>query len=622
MTTKYRLQRQLSFLVGGMVALLLTIGGILLLGLGFQNDRAAAINIQRESACRAADTIASYLREHANLLAVIAAAPADSQPAIIDSVLSVNNEMIEIMILDAAQETVIHRAAPQRRPLLEAQSTWFTATPYFGEVIFLDQDQPYIVAAAPIAQGGVVAARLNFAALWNRVNQIVEGKNGIAYFANSDRIVIGHPNPAIVIAQERLPSNITSRGGIYWGIEGNHVVGATCPIANTTWLAITEIPSTDAFLAPSERRSAIWVGFLLVMVFLTTLLAWRLARLITFPLWQLLVGVRQVSSGNYTYRLNINRPDEIGELARAFDVMAEKLTERNREITDMNQNLEQRIAERTQELQEANRRMEAIAEALYTASERANTANRAKSQFLANMSHELRTPLNAMILYHDLLLRGAYGEINEKQNARLQSSRESAELLLKLIGDVLDLAKIEAGELQIEHIPTDLKPILTQTGNLIEPLLKKVPLEYECEYPPALPTVLGDSKRIQQVILNLLSNAAKFTKEGKITLQAWELETKESQALVGSLPPGNPTLKDGRWVVVVVSDTGLGIPPEMHELIFDEFKQVDDSNTREHGGTGLGLAICKRLVIAMHGQIGLNSQLQAGSQFWFTLPLA
>ncbi|MBZ0309979.1 MAG: hypothetical protein K8I82_28210 [Anaerolineae bacterium] len=336
----------------------------------------------------------------------------------------------------------------------------------------------------------------------------------------------------------------------------------------------------------------------------------------------LLQGFLQIQAGNYDYHLDAEGDSEWADVVFAFNEMVQTLAVHTHDMMDLNQILEKHVAERTKALREANKRLEAIAEALYQASERANAANRAKSQFLANMSHEFRTPLNSMILYHDLLLRGAYGDLNEKQRHRMQRSRESAETLLRLINDVLDLAKIEAGELPMDSERVHLRPILENAAQLIEPLLLKKPeICYRLTLPEPLTPVKGDAQRIHQVILNLLSNAVKFTERGQIQLSAWPLVIENQHVISGKLPPGSPSIQHGKWVVVCVEDTGIGIPPEMHQAVFDEFKQVDDSSTREYGGTGLGLAICKRLVTAQHGQIGLNSVVGQGSTFWLTLPM-
>jgi signal transduction histidine kinase len=226
-------------------------------------------------------------------------------------------------------------------------------------------------------------------------------------------------------------------------------------------------------------------------------------------------------------------------------------------------------------------------------------ASRHKSAFLANMSHELRTPLNAIIGFTRIVLRQVRGQIETKQYENLEKILASAQHLLALINAVLDLSKVEAGHVEVRVGQVRLTDALAQCVRTVEPLLREgVTLETACD--AGLPPILGDEEKLRQIVINLLSNAAKFTARGTIRISA--------QAADGV-------------VAIAVADTGIGIPADKLESIFEEFEQVDASSTREHGGTGLGLAIARGLARLMGGDIRVESALGAGSTFTLTLPL-
>lgn len=266
--------------------------------------------------------------------------------------------------------------------------------------------------------------------------------------------------------------------------------------------------------------------------------------------------------------------------------------------------LEQRVEDRTRALAQAN---EQILQAMH----RAQDADRIKSAFLATMSHELRTPLNSIIGFTGILLQGLAGPLNPEQAKQLGMVRDSARHLLALINDVLDISKIEAGELRVGCEPFDMARSIQKVAAIVHPLAEKKHLVLHVQVDPAIGAMVSDERRIEQVLLNLLSNAVKFTESGAVTLQAQRLEDFRVDAQSEGAPA----------VQVSVTDTGMGIKEEDMALLFTPFRQIDSTLARKHEGTGLGLAISRRMVELMGGRIEARSTWGQGSTFTVTLPL-
>ncbi|HNW93527.1 MAG TPA: ATP-binding protein [bacterium] len=248
--------------------------------------------------------------------------------------------------------------------------------------------------------------------------------------------------------------------------------------------------------------------------------------------------------------------------------------------------LERRVEERTEELR--------------IAKERAESADRLKSAFLATMSHELRTPLNSIIGFTGILLQGLAGGLNDEQRKQMEMVRGSARHLLALINDVLDISKIEAGQLQVVREPYDLRQTITQAVQSVQPLAEKRGLALTLTLAPELGPTIGDERRVRQILVNLINNAIKFTERGGVEVTA---------ALQGGA------------CRLAVQDTGIGIKPEEMDILFRPFQQIDNTLTRRREGTGLGLSICKRLAELMGGSISVASEFGRGSTFTVILPL-
>lgn len=253
--------------------------------------------------------------------------------------------------------------------------------------------------------------------------------------------------------------------------------------------------------------------------------------------------------------------------------------------------------------------------------EQALQANRLKSEFLANISHELRTPLNAIIGYSELLINGIYGDLNPKQYDRMERVNISGKHLLELINDVLDLSKIEAGQMRLEIEPLDLEDMLRHAFTDITPQAETKGLKLHLQIAPELPHVRGDSHRLRQILINLLGNAVKFTNEGSVTARVKPLSVYGSTSLDQPTVPPSLKVSDGEWLAISVLDTGIGIAEENHNIIFDAFRQVDGSSVREYGGTGLGLAIARKLISMHNGHLWVESKLGEGSAFHILLPV-
>ena len=249
--------------------------------------------------------------------------------------------------------------------------------------------------------------------------------------------------------------------------------------------------------------------------------------------------------------------------------------------------------QQTQKLRETESR-------LRQAKEQAEDASRTKSNFLANMSHELRTPMNAIIGFTRLVMRRSKDVLATKQYENLEKILISADHLLSLINDVLDLSKIEAGRVDIMAEEFPLEPLVDECLRTVEPMVKGDSLELVKDIDPLLPVLFADQDRLKQILLNLLSNAVKFTEQGSVTVSA---------------------RRHDRGVALAVRDTGIGIPEEATARVFEEFRQADGSTTRQYGGTGLGLSISRHLARLMGGDITLESTVGEGSTFTIAMPL-
>ena len=343
------------------------------------------------------------------------------------------------------------------------------------------------------------------------------------------------------------------------------------------------------------------MGLMVLSSSVAFLLSSKLRKLITNPIVELKHAMEEVSaSRDYSLRVPKKSSDEIGELIDGFNSMIREIHRAERELRTLNDSLEQRVAERSQAAEERAQALTESEKRLRQAKELAEQASQTKSAFLANMSHELRTPLNAIIGYSEML-EEELGELGQTAHLQDVSKIQGAgKHLLSIISDILDLSKIEAGPVQIDPESFDLRALIEDVAATVEPIASKKSNRVLISAPEEIP-MYSDQTKVRQVLMNLISNACKFTQSGTVTLCAQEEI-------------------DTGMVTVEVQDTGIGIDPEHIEGIFEPFVQAEVSTTRKYGGTGLGLPISRKFCQLLGGDLSGASATGIGSTFTMRIP--
>ncbi len=343
------------------------------------------------------------------------------------------------------------------------------------------------------------------------------------------------------------------------------------------------IAERNAQIADSRRDTNIFqASVFAISLLLLGSMGFGLIRGVLRPVGLLEQAAIALRGGNMDHRVNIQRDDELGTLGSAFDEMATSLQRRDNEVRTLNAQLEGQLAE-TQLAREA-----------------AERADQVKSAFLASMSHELRTPLNSVINFTKFVAKGMMGPVTDEQVSTLSEVIDSAKHLLNLINDVLDMSKIESGSLRLfVEDNVSIQAVLDQVVSTGKSLIEDRPVQIATDIPANLPPVRGDRQRLLQILLNIMSNACKFTEQGQITIRAAQHN--------GSIN-------------ISIQDSGPGIAPEDQSLVFEAFKQTN-TGLRQGGGTGLGMPISKSLTEAHGGRLWLESAAGQGATFVVELPI-
>ncbi|MCP3390840.1 ATP-binding protein [Bradyrhizobium sp. CCGB12] len=478
---------------------------------------------------------------------------------------------------------------------------------YYGPVYFFGDTEPFMTLATRGTgrAADVIVAEVNLRFIWDLVAGIRVGNTGKAYVVDRMGVLIAHPDLWRALQRSDLSGHADVRaaldgvgppsgGLVKEDLSGQRVLSTYATVPSLGWLVFVELPLTEAY-APIYASIGRSTFLLLILLAGAVLVSLFLSRRMTVPIQILTQGARRIGSGDLGQRLAIKTGDELEALGDQFNRMAAHLRESYA-------TLERKVVERTSELEKA--RDHALAE--HDAAERARSAavaaNETKSRFLAVVSHELRTPLNGVMGVLQLLNDGSLSEI---QRRHLATAAASGETLIALVDAVLEYARLEASTEMLETRDFRLDQLIEVAADLMRPQAFDKGLTFDLACDATVNTAVhGDPVRLNRILLNLIGNAIKFTPSGGIGLSA-VAERHDHHVLLR----------------ISVRDTGIGIAPDLHERIFEDFVQADDSIARRFGGTGLGLAIARRLTRLMRGELTVESTPGAGSTFTLAVPL-
>jgi signal transduction histidine kinase len=601
-----------------LVSGVLLTSGLVEIYFSYQETRTALTRIQWEEAENAALKIRQFLkdieRQMAWTLQPLGAqgVPLDQRRDDYYKLLRQVSAITELSYLDASGQEQLRFSrlsrnvvgsgvdASRETKFLEAKSR----QTYFSAVYFRNEYEPYMTIAAAEREpdGGVTVAEVDLRLILDVVLRIRVGNAGYAYAVDARGRLIVHPDISLVLQKTDLsslshiqaalaglaiPGEERQETTIARDLHGRQVLTTYEVIDPPGWHVFVEQPLEQAF---APLYASMWRTTLLLLVSLgiAVLVSLVLARKMVIPIQALQAGVARVASGHLDIVIPPSAPDELGMLAASFNQMAASLKENQAALAQYTADLEAQVAVRTRELQASNVRLKEL--------------DRLKSEFVSHVSHELRTPLTSVKGYVDYLLEGIAGELSPLQRDFLTRLKGNADRLLRLITDLLDLARIESGQMMLYLERLRVREIVAEVLEMLRPLAVEKGIELGIEGAEAGDMVRADRDRLHQVLLNLTHNAIKFTPPGgavRVRVEA----------------------RPAREVAITVEDTGVGIPAEDAERIFAMFHQAHSASTSP-GGSGLGLTIAKKLVELQGGRMWLKSHPGQGSVFGFALPAA
>lgn len=588
------LRVRLTLLFVVLTVIPLIIAGTLIALQGFDALQNQAINLQEQVARQTSTNLEAFFHERENELRVLTDVygltllDSEEQEDVLLTLLGDQPAYYELVMADASGQETIHLTRgslipsenlPSRADNPLFQAALETRTVNFSTVYFNEAARDQIITAAvPVEDlftgeiSHVLFAEIRFRTISETIlRELRLAQTEDVYVATDEGLIIAHQNPSLIL--EETVFQLPSAKGRHTGLTGGDVVLAMddVELENLRLVVVAETAYTSATALAFDLAQLAMAITGVTLVVAAIIVAWVVSRVVN-PIIKLSHVAQAIQRGDFTMRTHLNRKDEIGQFAVAFNEMSDAIQKREADLR--------------------------------VATARAKEAARVKGEFLANVSHELRTPLNAIIGFSDMLLAGMSGPLNEKQAHKMGRLKENGLRLLALINDLLDLTRIESGRLEVVDKAFSPRAVAERITAQMESLAVESKLNFETKISPDVPELIyGDEKRVEQVMVNLLSNAFKFTESGSVTLN---IEANHD---------------DKTWTLEVV-DTGIGIPPHAMNVIFEEFRQLDGSYSRAYKGSGLGLAITRNLVRMMGGKIGVKSTLDEGSTFTAVLPLS
>ncbi|WP_298818864.1 response regulator [Chloroflexus sp.] len=603
------LQVKLSLLLAMLLAIILLGAGYSVFQFVESIEQEGWAGRQREAAISAVHTIDDFLLRAEDVMKLVGALSVEQiqrSPDLLPELLNRSPAWIEIARVDANGQLIAQ--ATRDRPIIGNLVTiplanWFqqarAGQRYLGPLLITAESEPYIVMAVPAADGGVVAGRLRMNLIWETVATLRFGRLGTAFIVDEQGIIIAHPNQQVILTYTSMIDRPEfrdvppdGRQRFYINIFGEETLGVSLNIPGTPWRLFSEVPENEA--TELSTRAGIVFTFSLIVFGLILLgtMNYLLHHIVFRILKQIEQGAERIGKGDLSHPLPVRPEREVAQVARAFNEMMRQLQERNAEIARQTASLQAEVQER--------RRVE---RELIGARDAAEAASRAKSTFLATMSHELRTPLTAIIGYSQLMEQLAAKGIYDTVASDASRIRAAGLHLLTLINDILDISKIEAGRMTVNAEYASVAELVRSAVDVVLPQMQKNRNRLQTHCPPDIGILHSDTTKVRQALINLLSNAAKFTEDGEVTLTV----TRHQH-------------NDRVWFRFEVADTGIGIPADKIDKLFKAFSQVDDSPTRRYGGTGLGLALSQRLCELIGGRITVQSVVGKGSVFTMEIP--
>jgi signal transduction histidine kinase/CheY-like chemotaxis protein len=630
-----------AFLILNAVALL--VGSGLNIYFSFRNIRHLIEHQYRLIAENAASTISNFIREKFDILekAVsiggMAAVSPEERKLVMERLLGKEFFFRQLVLLDTQgrKTAMVSRMSKSASAMVmqydekELDSVTRRGNTYISPV-YIDKSscEPMSVIAVPVADifgsfHGALLAEVNLKFMWELVENVKIGSRGVVYLVDNDGYLIAFKDIGRVLKRERLLyikeiNHYLSRKNIEHiqamtiekGIEGKYAVIGHAGLGSPEWAVFIELPVIEAYA--SVINSIIFSLIAMIPSFIIAVgMGFYFSKRITRPLIGLRNAVKTVGRGQDATPIAVEAENEIGELAGSFNEMIESLKKTSaardalfKEVRQYADLLEERVADRTRELTAAHEELVKRADVLSRLKEEAEAATKAKSRFLANMSHEIRTPMNAVIGFAELLKATPLSVL---QKDYVDTICESGALLISLINNILDLAKIESSKIALEAIDFNLEDLIGSVLKILRSKIGAKNINLNFTYPETVPRYFkGDPTRLRQIFLNLVSNAVKFTDKGEIT--------------VSVIPEKSNSVNVTR-LTFSVKDTGIGIAKENQKELFEAFTQADSSITRKYSGSGLGLAITRSLLTLLGGSITVESEPGKGSEFLFTLDL-